>query len=143
MGIAGGRGESSALIVLLGVVGLGRTAFGVLLVLAYGAGMAAADRGRAGAGPHSGSLGLASTPDTGPARGAGADRYRRAGSLCRPRASPPCRARSDSLSVRPRCVGAEPASGFTRTLRERVRPRRPDRRLDHPRLVSGRARGLR
>jgi ABC-type nickel/cobalt efflux system permease component RcnA len=32
----------SALIVLLGAVGLGRTAFGVGLVVAYGAGMAAA-----------------------------------------------------------------------------------------------------
>jgi len=42
MGIAGGLVPSpSALIVLLGAVGLGRTAFGVLLVLAYGAGMAA------------------------------------------------------------------------------------------------------
>ncbi|MDR2985257.1 MAG: High-affinity nickel-transporter [Nocardiopsaceae bacterium] len=43
MGIAGGLVPSpSALIVLLGAVGLGRTAFGVLLVIAYGAGMAAA-----------------------------------------------------------------------------------------------------
>jgi nickel/cobalt transporter (NicO) family protein len=42
MGIAGGLVPSpSALIVLLGAVGLGRTAFGVLLVVAYGAGMAA------------------------------------------------------------------------------------------------------
>jgi nickel/cobalt transporter (NicO) family protein len=42
MGIAGGLVPSpSALIVLLGAVGLGRTAFGVLLVLAHGAGMAA------------------------------------------------------------------------------------------------------
>jgi len=42
MGIAGGLVPSpSALIVLLGAVGLGRTAFGVLLVLAYGVGMAA------------------------------------------------------------------------------------------------------
>jgi nickel/cobalt transporter (NicO) family protein len=42
MGIAGGLVPSpSALIVLLGAVGLGRTAFGVLLVIAYGAGMAA------------------------------------------------------------------------------------------------------
>jgi ABC-type nickel/cobalt efflux system permease component RcnA len=42
MGIAGGLVPSpSALIVLLGAIGLGRTAFGVLLVLAYGAGMAA------------------------------------------------------------------------------------------------------
>jgi nickel/cobalt transporter (NicO) family protein len=41
MGVAGGLVPSpSALIVLLGAVGLGRTAFGVLLVLAYGAGMA-------------------------------------------------------------------------------------------------------
>jgi ABC-type nickel/cobalt efflux system permease component RcnA len=43
MGIAGGLVPSpSALIVLLGAIGLGRTAFGVLLVVAYGAGMAAA-----------------------------------------------------------------------------------------------------
>jgi ABC-type nickel/cobalt efflux system permease component RcnA len=42
MGLAGGLVPSpSALIVLLGAVGLGRTAFGVLLVVAYGAGMAA------------------------------------------------------------------------------------------------------
>ena len=42
MGIAGGLVPSpSALIVLLGAIGLGRTAFGVLLVVAYGAGMAA------------------------------------------------------------------------------------------------------
>jgi nickel/cobalt transporter (NicO) family protein len=42
MGIAGGLVPSpSALIVLVGAVGLGRTAFGVLLVVAYGAGMAA------------------------------------------------------------------------------------------------------
>jgi nickel/cobalt exporter len=42
MGVAGGLVPSrSALIVLLGAVGLGRTAFGVLLVVAYGAGMAA------------------------------------------------------------------------------------------------------
>ena len=42
MGIAGGLVPSpSALIVLLGAVGLGRTAFGVLLVAAYGVGMAA------------------------------------------------------------------------------------------------------
>src|SRR5215831_19164253 len=42
MGIAGGLVPSpSALIVLLGAVGLGRTAFGVLLVVAYGVGMAA------------------------------------------------------------------------------------------------------
>jgi len=42
MGIAGGLVPSpSALIVLLGAVGLGRTAFGVLLVAAYGIGMAA------------------------------------------------------------------------------------------------------
>src|SRR5215470_6347105 len=42
MGVAGGLVPSpSALIVLLGAVGLGRTAFGVLLVIAYGAGMAA------------------------------------------------------------------------------------------------------
>ena len=41
MGIAGGLVPSpSALIVLLGSVALGRTAFGVLLVLAYGLGMA-------------------------------------------------------------------------------------------------------
>jgi len=42
MGIAGGLVPSpSALIVLLASVGLGRTLFGVVLVLAYGAGMAA------------------------------------------------------------------------------------------------------
>ncbi|WP_432021221.1 nickel transporter [Streptomyces sp. 1222.5] len=42
MGIAGGLVPSpSALVVLLGSVALGRTAFGVLLVIAYGAGMAA------------------------------------------------------------------------------------------------------
>jgi nickel/cobalt transporter (NicO) family protein len=42
MGIAGGLVPSpSALIVLLGAVALGRTWFGVLLVIAYGAGMAA------------------------------------------------------------------------------------------------------
>ncbi|WP_282697877.1 sulfite exporter TauE/SafE family protein [Streptomyces sp. CC208A] len=42
MGIAGGLVPSpSALVVLLGAVALGRTAFGVLLVLAYGLGMAA------------------------------------------------------------------------------------------------------
>jgi len=42
MGIAGGLVPSpSALIVLLGAVGLGRTAFGVLLVITYGLGMAA------------------------------------------------------------------------------------------------------
>jgi ABC-type nickel/cobalt efflux system permease component RcnA len=42
MGLAGGLVPSpSALIVLLGAIGLGRTAFGVLLVVAYGAGMAA------------------------------------------------------------------------------------------------------
>jgi nickel/cobalt transporter (NicO) family protein len=41
MGIAGGLVPSpSALIVLLGAIGLGRTAFGVLLVVAYGVGMA-------------------------------------------------------------------------------------------------------
>ena len=41
MGIAGGLVPSpSALIVLLGAIGLGRTAFGVLLVLCYGIGMA-------------------------------------------------------------------------------------------------------
>ena len=41
MGLAGGLVPSpSALIVLLGAVGLGRTAFGVLLVVAYGVGMA-------------------------------------------------------------------------------------------------------
>ncbi|WP_328584482.1 nickel/cobalt transporter [Streptomyces sp. NBC_00370] len=42
MGIAGGLVPSpSALVVLLGAVALGRTAFGVLLVLGYGLGMAA------------------------------------------------------------------------------------------------------
>ncbi|MEN3306284.1 MAG: nickel/cobalt transporter (NicO) family protein [Micromonosporaceae bacterium] len=42
MGIAGGLVPSpSALIILLGAIGLGRTAFGVLLVLGYGLGMAA------------------------------------------------------------------------------------------------------
>jgi ABC-type nickel/cobalt efflux system permease component RcnA len=42
MGVAGGLVPSpSALVVLLGAVGLGRTGFGVLLVLAYGLGMAA------------------------------------------------------------------------------------------------------
>ncbi|MFF4542403.1 nickel/cobalt transporter [Streptomyces aureus] len=42
MGIAGGLVPSpSALVVLLGAVALGRTAFGVLLVAAYGLGMAA------------------------------------------------------------------------------------------------------
>ncbi|MDG6103327.1 hypothetical protein Daura_36480 [Dactylosporangium aurantiacum] len=42
MGVAGGLVPSpSALVVLLGAVALGRTWFGVLLVLAYGAGMAA------------------------------------------------------------------------------------------------------
>jgi ABC-type nickel/cobalt efflux system permease component RcnA len=42
MGVAGGLVPSpSALVVLLGAVALGRTAFGVLLVLFYGAGMAA------------------------------------------------------------------------------------------------------
>jgi len=42
MGIAGGLVPSpSALVVLLGAIGLGRTAFGLLLVVAYGAGMAA------------------------------------------------------------------------------------------------------
>ncbi|MBQ0850297.1 nickel transporter [Streptomyces sp. BH-SS-21] len=41
MGIAGGLVPSpSALVVLLGAVALGRTAFGVLLVIAYGLGMA-------------------------------------------------------------------------------------------------------
>jgi ABC-type nickel/cobalt efflux system permease component RcnA len=41
MGIAGGLVPSpSALIVLLGAAALGRTVFGVLLVLAYGVGMA-------------------------------------------------------------------------------------------------------
>jgi ABC-type nickel/cobalt efflux system permease component RcnA len=42
MGVAGGLVPSpSALVVLLGAVALGRTWFGVLLVLAYGLGMAA------------------------------------------------------------------------------------------------------
>lgn len=42
IGVAGGLVPSpSALVVLLGAIGLGRTAFGVLLVIAYGAGMAA------------------------------------------------------------------------------------------------------
>ena len=42
IGIAGGLVPSpSALVVLLGAIGLGRTGFGVLLVLAYGVGMAA------------------------------------------------------------------------------------------------------
>lgn len=42
MGIAGGLVPSpSALVVLLGAVALGRTAFGILLVVAYGLGMAA------------------------------------------------------------------------------------------------------
>lgn len=42
MGVAGGLVPSpSALVVLLGAVALGRTVFGVLLVLAYGIGMAA------------------------------------------------------------------------------------------------------
>ncbi len=42
MGVAGGLVPSpSALIVLLGAIALGRTWFGVALVLAYGAGMAA------------------------------------------------------------------------------------------------------
>jgi nickel/cobalt transporter (NicO) family protein len=42
MGVAGGLVPSpSALVVLLGAVALGRTAFGVLLVLFYGIGMAA------------------------------------------------------------------------------------------------------
>lgn len=41
MGIAGGLVPSpSALVVLLGAVALGRTAFGVLLVVGYGLGMA-------------------------------------------------------------------------------------------------------
>ena len=41
MGIAGGLVPSpSALVVLLGAIGLGRTAFGVLLVFCYGIGMA-------------------------------------------------------------------------------------------------------
>jgi nickel/cobalt exporter len=42
MGIAGGLVPSpSALVVLLGAIGLGRTWFGVLLVIGYGVGMAA------------------------------------------------------------------------------------------------------
>jgi ABC-type nickel/cobalt efflux system permease component RcnA len=42
IGIAGGLVPSpSALVVLLAAIGLGRTGFGVLLVLFYGAGMAA------------------------------------------------------------------------------------------------------
>ena len=42
MGVAGGLVPSpSALVVLLGAIALGRTWFGVLLVLGYGAGMAA------------------------------------------------------------------------------------------------------
>jgi nickel/cobalt transporter (NicO) family protein len=42
MGIAGGLVPSpSALVVLLGAISLGRTGFGVLLVLCYGIGMAA------------------------------------------------------------------------------------------------------
>jgi ABC-type nickel/cobalt efflux system permease component RcnA len=42
MGVAGGLVPSpSALVVLLGAVALGRTMFGVLLVLTYGLGMAA------------------------------------------------------------------------------------------------------
>jgi ABC-type nickel/cobalt efflux system permease component RcnA len=41
MGVAGGLVPSpSALVVLLGAIGLGHTAFGVLLVAAYGVGMA-------------------------------------------------------------------------------------------------------
>jgi nickel/cobalt exporter len=41
MGVAGGLVPSpSALVVLLGAIGLGRTAFGVILVLGYGLGMA-------------------------------------------------------------------------------------------------------
>ena len=41
MGVAGGLVPSpSALVVLLGAIALGRTVFGVLLVLAYGVGMA-------------------------------------------------------------------------------------------------------
>src|SRR5262249_37897438 len=43
IGIAGGLVPSpSALVVLLGAIGLGRTGFGVVLVLAYGVGLAAA-----------------------------------------------------------------------------------------------------
>ena len=42
IGVAGGLVPSpSALVVLLGAIGLGRTGFGILLVLAYGLGMAA------------------------------------------------------------------------------------------------------
>jgi nickel/cobalt transporter (NicO) family protein len=42
MGIAGGLVPSpSALVILLGAIGLGRTAFGILLVVGYGVGMAA------------------------------------------------------------------------------------------------------
>ncbi len=42
LGIAGGLVPSpSALVVLLGAIALGRTGFGILLVLAYGVGMAA------------------------------------------------------------------------------------------------------
>jgi ABC-type nickel/cobalt efflux system permease component RcnA len=42
MGVAGGLVPSpSAVVVLLGAVALGRTVFGVLLVVAYGVGMAA------------------------------------------------------------------------------------------------------
>ena len=42
MGVAGGLVPSpSALIILLGAIGLGRTAFGILLVIGYGLGMAA------------------------------------------------------------------------------------------------------
>jgi nickel/cobalt transporter (NicO) family protein len=42
IGVAGGLVPSpSALVVLLGAIGLGRTAFGLVLVLAYGVGMAA------------------------------------------------------------------------------------------------------
>jgi ABC-type nickel/cobalt efflux system permease component RcnA len=42
MGVAGGLVPSpSALVVLLGAIALGRTVFGVALVLAYGVGMAA------------------------------------------------------------------------------------------------------
>jgi ABC-type nickel/cobalt efflux system permease component RcnA len=42
IGIAGGLVPSpSALVVLLAAIGLGRTAFGILLVIAYGVGMAA------------------------------------------------------------------------------------------------------
>jgi len=42
MGIAGGLVPSpSALVVLLGAIALGRTWFGVVLVLGYGVGMAA------------------------------------------------------------------------------------------------------